>query len=491
MVIDTFGEHAGRVLDWTATGVGIVAGAALIVGTGGTAAIVAAGAAGLYTAGRAGAEIYDEAQRGVDVFDMSNPENRSRWLEVAAGTLSVGAIGSGLRVANATRNGVQVTAGLSRTAAGLTIAADTADAVAMGDQALSMARNWGDMSNSDRAAGMLNIAFWGGMGVASTRAGGAALQDVFSFTRLDNTFRTGTPYPMGVGDGMAPGDIRVAYDVADNGRATDIRIETGPGAVNQDALALHTETARQIEAAGGLRDRLRTVLGGEVDPPVGSAAWEARLEIDMINTEATAIADELAAGGLSETRVAALQTRQLELSDAIALENARLTDAAANPNGFVAAPSRTGPIRDADGNLNYTRAAERYAEQVNGDERWSWSTAFADADVTISERRRIKTAAEDAGLIPRIEMIEGTNFANFRDAGVVEETLQLPREMWLESDYRQFKWLDEQLPNGRPEGYTWHHSEIDGQMELVPFGIHNITNHSGGRSDGMWADAER
>ncbi|MEL4028558.1 HNH endonuclease [Caldifermentibacillus hisashii] len=28
-------------------------------------------------------------------------------------------------------------------------------------------------------------------------------------------------------------------------------------------------------------------------------------------------------------------------------------------------------------------------------------------------------------------------------------------------------------------------------MELVPFGIHNITIHNGGRSTGMWADAPR
>ncbi|WP_230160465.1 MULTISPECIES: HNH endonuclease [Peribacillus] len=28
-------------------------------------------------------------------------------------------------------------------------------------------------------------------------------------------------------------------------------------------------------------------------------------------------------------------------------------------------------------------------------------------------------------------------------------------------------------------------------MELVQFGIHNITPHNGGRTKGMWADAPR
>ncbi|UOK66269.1 HNH endonuclease [Paenibacillus sp. FSL k6-2145] len=28
-------------------------------------------------------------------------------------------------------------------------------------------------------------------------------------------------------------------------------------------------------------------------------------------------------------------------------------------------------------------------------------------------------------------------------------------------------------------------------MQLVPFGIHNITKHNGGRTNGHWADAPR
>ena len=31
------------------------------------------------------------------------------------------------------------------------------------------------------------------------------------------------------------------------------------------------------------------------------------------------------------------------------------------------------------------------------------------------------------------------------------------------------------------------HTEMPGQMELVPFGIHNVFNHQGGRSKGHWA----
>lgn len=51
----------------------------------------------------------------------------------------------------------------------------------------------------------------------------------------------------------------------------------------------------------------------------------------------------------------------------------------------------------------------------------------------------------------------------------------------------QFAWLNEQI-GGEVKGYTWHHSERAGIMQLIPFGIHNITTHNGGRSPGMWAD---
>ncbi|MDO4650034.1 MAG: HNH endonuclease, partial [Eubacteriales bacterium] len=33
-----------------------------------------------------------------------------------------------------------------------------------------------------------------------------------------------------------------------------------------------------------------------------------------------------------------------------------------------------------------------------------------------------------------------------------------------------------------PEGFTWHHSETEGLMQLVDSEIHNATNHTGGMS---------
>ena len=117
-------------------------------------------------------------------------------------------------------------------------------------------------------------------------------------------------------------------------------------------LDLHTRTARQIEAAGGLRDRLATMMGDRT-APVGSAAWEARLEIDKIGTEAREIAAELGQPRLSATRRGEIEARQRELDQAIVRETERLTAAAANPSGFVAAP------RSLDALLAYYSSPDR------------------------------------------------------------------------------------------------------------------------------------
>lgn len=47
------------------------------------------------------------------------------------------------------------------------------------------------------------------------------------------------------------------------------------------------------------------------------------------------------------------------------------------------------------------------------------------------------------------------------------------------------------LVERRTQGTTGNHSEFPGRMELVLFGIHNMSNHMGGRGPGHWAHAKR
>lgn len=104
--------------------------------------------------------------------------------------------------------------------------------------------------------------------------------------------------------------------------------------------------------------------------------------------------------------------------------------------------------------------------------------------------------------LPSGEVIEGV-FPEFDS----EYTATLPESMYLESDDTQFSYANEQLAeavnqnpelgneftdsqrtqifvNETPEGYTWHHSEEPGKLELVDEEIHAETGHDGGR--GLW-----
>lgn len=172
-----------------------------------------------------------------------------------------------------------------------------------------------------------------------------------------------------------------------------------------------------------------------------------------------------------------------------------------------------------DGKISFDEVkaifAERYADAVNSNQRWTWSENIPNGDMlSAGQKAKIRDYAIENGMIPvaEIRIENGKTYADFSRFKVYECTLS--EDKWKESDQDQFnecnkqlkeaiannpelrsKFTEEQLAQiekgETPSGYTWHHSEKDGRMELVPFGVHNSTYHSGGRSEGNWADAPR
>ena len=141
--------------------------------------------------------------------------------------------------------------------------------------------------------------------------------------------------------------------------------------------------------------------------------------------------------------------------------------------------------------------AELYAEKVHSNRQWGWLDDFPDAEgLSKDDKTDIKNYAIEKGFIPDVPINTVTDaegktykYADFEAVGLVKEKVVLPEYLWSETDSVQFKWLDRKI-EGRPEGYTWHHSEKDGQMELVPTGIHNVYYHNGGRTINHWAYRE-
>jgi hypothetical protein len=89
--------------------------------------------------------------------------------------------------------------------------------------------------------------------------------------------------------------------------------------------------------------------------------------------------------------------------------------------------------------------------------------------------------------------------------------VQLPEELHQETDSNQFKACNkdlkeqinnnselkskfspeqiEQIENGRnPSGYTWHHHQQDGKMQLVETDIHDKSAHTGGKA--LWGGGQ-
>ena len=103
-----------------------------------------------------------------------------------------------------------------------------------------------------------------------------------------------------------------------------------------------------------------------------------------------------------------------------------------------------------------------------------------------------------------VETNEGV-FPNFSEH--CKSEIDIPENLHKASDYHQSQYCNEQLRqqlendrlnpdqftdrqleqirNGdKPEGYTWHHHEAPGRMQLVDSEIHAKTPHTGGRS--LW-----
>ncbi len=287
-------------------------------------------------------------------------------------------------------------------------------------------------------------------------------------------------------------------------QAATISLKTSPAMRLKDTVkgSVHTARLEGMKRMNQLKDfaKGRAVAVGK------------KLEKDIIDT-AKGIDKGVAA--FNRFRESALPNPQLATPDGAIVSGSKVENTHAAENFFRAkiedvkgigkgnkGISETN-LRNIDdfinGNKKFDEVIEDYAklyqEKIISNTTWSWNKSFPGADnLTARQKRLIKEKAMADGLIPEVTVtkVEGMRYgyADFKSAGLVVDTKQLPEKLWLRPDEEQFKWLDKAI-GGRPKGMTWHHTEIPGKMELVPFGIHNITIHNGGRSPGMWADAPR
>ncbi|MBL8150460.1 MAG: DUF4781 domain-containing protein [Blastocatellia bacterium] len=180
--VDTWWEEIAPWVDGIAIVGGVIAGGVILIGSGGTAAPIVAGAAGLWTAGRAGEELYDIYSHGESLSPFESRQARSAWLNLASSGISgLAALSQTVKVANLSQRGLTIMTWQQR----LGVAAQYADTLAIANTGRDLWQNWDKMTPEDRMMAVGQMAFWGGMlGVTAKQAGG--LRNLYGFGEANN-----------------------------------------------------------------------------------------------------------------------------------------------------------------------------------------------------------------------------------------------------------------------------------------------------------------
>ncbi|WP_395677417.1 DUF4781 domain-containing protein [Inquilinus sp.] len=152
--VDTIGEQLLEAGDTAALVGGLLAGGAMMIGSGGTAAPVVMVAAGAWVSGRGAQTLAERDDIGLP-NDLGDPQARAAFFNIAAGVLSGLPLG---RAAFLIRTGQDVTMpGAWAVANGAAIGAD---ATAAGNTGYTLVKDWNDLDPAQRFEMGLGMAFW-------------------------------------------------------------------------------------------------------------------------------------------------------------------------------------------------------------------------------------------------------------------------------------------------------------------------------------------
>ena len=154
--------------------------------------------------------------------------------------------------------------------------------------------------------------------------------------------------PVNIDPDLPGNTVRVHYDIDPRtGLVTNIRMRLGPTATAVD-IQLHTQTVRLMRRYAGFSGRVRNLLdritswiGRYGEPPVGSRAWEARLEVEKLPRIIEERMGRLSQGDLDLREQARLLDEIEDLRRQYDRHARTLADMETDPGrGFVAAEGR-------------------------------------------------------------------------------------------------------------------------------------------------------
>jgi len=170
---------------------------------------------------------------------------------------------------------------------------------------------------------------------------------------LEQTLTTALPndlqgkVPINVDPDLPGNTVRVHYDVDANGLVTNVHMRVGPNASAVD-IQLHAQTVRLMQNYSGfsgririLKERIQKWISKNGEPPVGSRAWEAKLEVEKLPRIIDERLERLSKGDLDADAQANLRTDIENLQQQLATHQKTLDEMDTNPGrGFVAADGK-------------------------------------------------------------------------------------------------------------------------------------------------------
>jgi len=153
--------------------------------------------------------------------------------------------------------------------------------------------------------------------------------------------------PIQVNPNLPGRTVQVHYEQGASGAIDRIYIQVGPEAGVRD-IQLHVQTVRLMQRYSGLAgqarvmlERIRSWIGKNGEPPSGTLAWEAKLEIEKLPQIIKDRLEELKAGNLAPEIEAKVLDEIEELKEQLAKYQQTLDEMDVNPGvGFVAADTR-------------------------------------------------------------------------------------------------------------------------------------------------------
>ena len=157
-------EKAEAVLDKAALVGGIIIGGAAILGSGGTALLVAGGATAAYGAARSAENLDDRHDHEQSINPFTSSEARAEWLSFGANALAIASLGTTAVAGKLASETAEASATGARAVSASQImekAAKVADAGAQLNTANDLRRDWAKLSPGERASITLQLGFWG------------------------------------------------------------------------------------------------------------------------------------------------------------------------------------------------------------------------------------------------------------------------------------------------------------------------------------------